>query len=63
MSKVRICPLSYSGTRSYRIIMFAELVGQENAGTDCSRVHPQTAWAKLRALRDGVATASKKLWN
>jgi hypothetical protein len=40
MSKVRICPLSYSGTRSYRIIMFAELVGRENviAGTDCSRV-------------------------
>jgi hypothetical protein len=42
-----------------RIIMFAELVGQENliAGTDCGlggRVHPQIAWAKLRALRYGV---------
>jgi hypothetical protein len=36
---------------------FAEIVGQENviAGTDCGlggRVHPQIAWAKLRALRD-----------
>jgi hypothetical protein len=39
-----------------RIITFAEIVGQENviAGTDCGlggRVHPQIAWAKLRALR------------
>jgi 5-methyltetrahydropteroyltriglutamate--homocysteine methyltransferase len=35
-------------------------------GTDCGlggRVHPQIAWAKLRALRDGSATASKKLWS
>ena len=51
-----------------RIITFAELVGQENiiAGTDCGlggRVHPQIAWAKLRALRDGAAIASKKLWS
>ena len=51
-----------------RIITFAEIVGQENviAGTDCGlggRVHPQIAWAKLRALRDGAAIASKKLWN
>ena len=51
-----------------RIITFAELVGQQNviAGTDCGRlegrVHPQTAWAKLRTLRDGAAIASKKLW-
>jgi hypothetical protein len=47
---------------------FAEIVGQENviAGTDCGlggRVHPQIAWAKLRALRDGAAIASKKLWS
>ena len=27
------------------------------------RVHPQIAWAKLRALRDGAAIASKKLWS
>jgi methionine synthase II (cobalamin-independent) len=43
----------------------AEIVGQEKiiAGTDCGvggRVHPQIAWAKLRALRDGAAIASKK---
>jgi 5-methyltetrahydropteroyltriglutamate--homocysteine methyltransferase len=49
-----------------RIITFAELVGRENviAGTDCGlgdRVHPQIAWAKLRAVRDGAAIASKKL--
>ena len=51
-----------------RIITFAEVVGRENviAGTDCGlggRVHPQIAWAKLRALRDGAAIASKKLWS
>jgi 5-methyltetrahydropteroyltriglutamate--homocysteine methyltransferase len=51
-----------------RISTFAELVGQENviAGTDCGlggRVHPQIAWAKLRALRDGAAIVSKKLWS
>jgi 5-methyltetrahydropteroyltriglutamate--homocysteine methyltransferase len=51
-----------------RIIAFADLVGQENviAGTDCGlggRVHPQIAWAKLRALREGAAIASKKLWS
>ena len=36
------------------------------AGTDCGlggRVHSQIAWAKLRALRDGAALASKKLWS
>ena len=47
-----------------RIITFAEIVGQENviAGTDCGldgRVHPQIAWAKRRALRDGAAIASR----
>jgi 5-methyltetrahydropteroyltriglutamate--homocysteine methyltransferase len=51
-----------------RIITFAQLVGQENviAGTDCGlggRVHPQIAWAKLRALRDGAAIASKTQWS
>ena len=51
-----------------RIITFAEIVGRENviAGTDCGlggRVHPQIAWAKLRALSDGAAIASKKLWS
>ena len=51
-----------------RILAFADIVGRENviAGTDCGlggRVHPQIAWAKLRALRDGAAIASKKLWS
>jgi len=35
-------------------------------GTDrgfVGRVHPQIAWAKLRALRDGAVIASKKLWS
>jgi 5-methyltetrahydropteroyltriglutamate--homocysteine methyltransferase len=35
-------------------------------GNDCGlggRVHPQSAWAKLRALRDGTVLASKKLWS
>jgi 5-methyltetrahydropteroyltriglutamate--homocysteine methyltransferase len=46
----------------------AEIVSRANilAGTDCGlagRVHPQIAWAKLRALRDGAAIASKKLWS
>jgi hypothetical protein len=50
------------------VVSSLEIVGQENviAGTDCGlggRVHPQIAWAKLRALRDGAAIASKKLWN
>jgi 5-methyltetrahydropteroyltriglutamate--homocysteine methyltransferase len=50
-----------------RILAFSELVGQENviAGTDCGlgagRVRKQIAWTKLRALRDGVAIATKKL--
>jgi 5-methyltetrahydropteroyltriglutamate--homocysteine methyltransferase len=36
------------------------------ASIDCGlggRVHPQIAWAKLRALRDGAAIAGKKLWS
>jgi 5-methyltetrahydropteroyltriglutamate--homocysteine methyltransferase len=51
-----------------RILAFANIVGRENviAGTDCGlggRVHPQIAWAKLRALSEGAALASKKLWS
>jgi 5-methyltetrahydropteroyltriglutamate--homocysteine methyltransferase len=51
-----------------RIITFAEIVGRENviAGTDCGlggRVHPQIAWAKLHALSEGAALASKELWS
>jgi 5-methyltetrahydropteroyltriglutamate--homocysteine methyltransferase len=51
---------------SQRIQRFAKIVGAENviASTDCGlglRCHPQIAWAKLKALADGAAAASKKL--
>jgi 5-methyltetrahydropteroyltriglutamate--homocysteine methyltransferase len=50
-----------------RIVRFAGLVGRENviASTDCGlgfRVHAQIAWAKLKALADGAALASKQLY-
>jgi 5-methyltetrahydropteroyltriglutamate--homocysteine methyltransferase len=50
-----------------RIIRYANIVGRENviAGTDCGlggRVHPSIAWAKLKALSEGAALASKELW-
>jgi hypothetical protein len=61
-------PVEHPELVADRLITFAEIVGRENviAGTDCGlggRVHPQIAWAKLRALRDGAAIASKKLWS
>jgi 5-methyltetrahydropteroyltriglutamate--homocysteine methyltransferase len=51
-----------------RIVRYAKVVGRENviAGTDCGlggRIHPQIAWAKLRALSEGAALASKELWS
>jgi 5-methyltetrahydropteroyltriglutamate--homocysteine methyltransferase len=50
-----------------RIVLYANLVGRENviAGTDCGmglRVHPQIAWAKLKALAEGAALATRQLW-
>lgn len=51
-----------------RIINFAERVGRENVqtGTDCgmgSRVgHEEVVWAKFKAMSEGAAIASKKLW-
>jgi 5-methyltetrahydropteroyltriglutamate--homocysteine methyltransferase len=50
-----------------RILHFAKLVGRERviASTDCGlggRVHPDIAWAKLAALAQGAASASKQLW-
>jgi 5-methyltetrahydropteroyltriglutamate--homocysteine methyltransferase len=50
-----------------RLLAYANLVGRDNvvAGTDCGlggRVHPQIAWAKLRALADGARMASRQLW-
>jgi 5-methyltetrahydropteroyltriglutamate--homocysteine methyltransferase len=49
-----------------RIIRFAKVVGKENviASADCGfggRSHPQIAWAKLKALGDGAALATKEL--
>jgi 5-methyltetrahydropteroyltriglutamate--homocysteine methyltransferase len=49
-----------------RIERFAGVVGPERviASTDCGlggRVHPQIAWAKLEALGQGAALASKRL--
>jgi 5-methyltetrahydropteroyltriglutamate--homocysteine methyltransferase len=51
-----------------RILRFANLVGRERviASTDCGlggRVHPQIAWAKLEALAEGAALASRQLWH
>jgi 5-methyltetrahydropteroyltriglutamate--homocysteine methyltransferase len=50
-----------------RICRFADIVGRERviAATDCGlggRVHPQIAWAKLKALADGAELASRRLW-
>jgi 5-methyltetrahydropteroyltriglutamate--homocysteine methyltransferase len=55
-----------------RIVRFAAVVGRERviAGTDCGfgtsgagdEVHPEVAWAKLRALADGAQLASRQLW-
>jgi 5-methyltetrahydropteroyltriglutamate--homocysteine methyltransferase len=51
---------------SQRIQRFARLVGRDNvvASTDCGlglRCHPQVAWAKLKALSQGAALASRAL--
>ena len=50
-----------------RVLRYTEAVGRENviAGTDCGlggRIHPEVAWAKLRALSAGAALASEQLW-
>ena len=55
-----------------RLVRFAEVVGRERviAGTDCGfgtsgagdEVHPDVAWAKLRALTEGARIASRTLW-
>jgi 5-methyltetrahydropteroyltriglutamate--homocysteine methyltransferase len=51
---------------SQRIQRFARIVGRENviASTDCGlglRCHPQIAWAKLDALVEGAALATRAL--
>ncbi len=50
-----------------RIMHYTDIVGRERviAGTDCGlggRIHPELAWAKLRALSEGAALASERLW-
>jgi 5-methyltetrahydropteroyltriglutamate--homocysteine methyltransferase len=55
-----------------RIGRYASVVGRENviAGSDCGfatfagskEVHPSIVWAKLKALSDGAALASRQLW-
>jgi len=50
-----------------RLVQLAGVVGRERviAGTDCGlgfRVHPQVAWAKLRAMVEGARIASGQLW-
>ena len=55
-----------------RICRFADIVGRERvlASNDCGfatssagdEVHPEVAWAKLRALADGARLASSALW-
>jgi 5-methyltetrahydropteroyltriglutamate--homocysteine methyltransferase len=50
-----------------RIMRFADCVDRERviAATDCGlggRVHPSIAWAKLAALAEGAALASRQLW-
>jgi 5-methyltetrahydropteroyltriglutamate--homocysteine methyltransferase len=50
-----------------RLVNWAGVVGRENviAGADCGmggRVHAEIGWAKLGALAEGSALASKTLW-
>jgi len=58
---------------AWRLTTYARLVGRENviAGTDCGfsqgaftpRVHPSIMWAKLQALAEGAALATRQLWS
>src|SRR6185437_13507379 len=50
-----------------RLVDWAAIVGRENvvAGADCGmggRVHGEIGWAKLGALAQGAALATKRLW-
>lgn len=52
---------------AHHILKYANLMGRENiiAGVDCglgNRSYPDIAWAKLKALAEGAALASKELW-
>ncbi|MCH7736929.1 MAG: cobalamin-independent methionine synthase II family protein [Chloroflexi bacterium] len=58
---------------AWRIMTYARLLGRDNvmAGSDCgfsqgaftARVHPSIMWAKLQALTEGAALATKQLWS
>jgi 5-methyltetrahydropteroyltriglutamate--homocysteine methyltransferase len=60
-------------TIAERIMNFASVVGRERviAGADCGfaqgalyqRQHPTVMWAKFRALAEGAALASRRLWS
>jgi 5-methyltetrahydropteroyltriglutamate--homocysteine methyltransferase len=59
--------LEHPETVCDRIVRYANVVGRESviAGTDCGmggRIHPQVAWAKLKALAHGAALATDELW-
>jgi 5-methyltetrahydropteroyltriglutamate--homocysteine methyltransferase len=51
-----------------RLVQYAQLIGRENvmAAPDCGfgggRCSPDIVWAKLRALVEGAALASERLW-
>lgn len=55
-----------------RILRYADIVGRERvmAGTDCGfgtfagygAIHPPIAYAKLRAMAEGAAIATERLW-
>ena len=50
-----------------RLVMWAGMFGKENiiAGVDGGvggRYYPEVGWAKLKALSEGAALASKTLW-
>jgi 5-methyltetrahydropteroyltriglutamate--homocysteine methyltransferase len=52
---------------AHRIKQYARIMGRENviAGVDCGvggRCYPDIGWAKLKALAEGAALASKELW-
>jgi len=51
-----------------RLVGWANMMGKENiiAGVDCGvggRCYPEIGWAKLKALSDGAALASQRLWS
>lgn len=60
--------VEHPGLVAERLLNFASVVGRDNlqAGTDCgigSRVgHQENVWAKLRAMSEGAALASARLW-